>query len=350
MASLHANSVPDRRSVFRAKSYEQAELELGPILSRLLVVAFWVGLGLAVAGAVALERWQLKRREVAAAPSGLRLPEVASAVERPTVDRSVAGRSREAVRLPLAQQARNTIVEKDISYGSSSRLKLDVYFPADPRPDGKTVVMVHGGGWSTGSKEDFAFLGEALAARGITVVIPNYRLFPTARFPEFVEDCAWATRWAANRFGADKLFLMGHSAGAHIVLMLAANSDYLAAAGVDRMKLRGVIGLSGAYDTLALANPDTRVVFAGGHNPNVWPVAYAKGPLPPALVIHGIEDGTVDPANSEHLAGAWRRAGGEVTLKLYPGVNHLDTALAMGDSLPIKAPTRDDVLAFIETH
>ena len=324
---------------------------MGPILSRLLVVAFWVGLGLAVAGAVALERWQLKRREVATTPVGLRLPELASAVERPTVDRPAAGRSREAVRLPIAQEpARSYTVEKDVSYGSSNRLKLDVYVPTQPRSDGKTVVMVHGGGWSTGSKEDFTFLGEALASRGITVVIPNYRLFPTARFPEFVEDCAWATRWAANRFGADKLFLMGHSAGAHIALMLAANSDYLATAGVDRMKLRGVIGLSGAYDTLALSSPETRVVFAGGSNPNVWPITFAKRPLPPMLLVHGTGDSTVDPANSEHLASAWRKAGGEAALKLYPGVNHLDVALAIADVLPIKAPTRDDVLAFIEAH
>jgi acetyl esterase/lipase len=323
---------------------------LGPILSRLLVVAFWVGLGLAVAGAVALERWQLKRREVATTPAALRLPELASAVERPAVDRPAAGRSREAVRLPIVQEpARGYTVEKDVSYGASNRLKLDVYVPTQPRSDGKTVVMVHGGGWSTGSKEDFAFLGQALASRGVTVVIPNYRLFPTARFPEFVEDCAWATRWAANRFGADKLFLMGHSSGAHIALMLAANTDYLAVAGVDRMKLRGVIGLSGAYD-LSLQAPGLREISGGGANLNVQPAVFAKRPLPPVLLIHGTDDNTVDPANSEHLASAWRRAGGEVSLKLYSGVNHLDVALAMADVLPIKAPTRDDVLAFIEAH
>lgn len=323
---------------------------MGPILSRLLVVAFWVGLGLAVAGAVALERWQLKRREVAAAPSGLRLPEVASAIDRPSVDRSIASRSREAVRLPVAKSVTpGFTVEKDIGYGSSSRLKLDVYVPTEARADGKTVLMVHGGGWSTGSKEDFAFLGEALAARGITVVIPNYRLFPTARFPEFVEDCAWATRWAANRFGADKLFLMGHSSGAHIVMLLAANTDYLAAAGVDRMALRGVIGLSGAYD-LSLQAPGLREISGGGSNRNVQPAIFAKRPLPPALLVHGTEDSTVDPANSERLANAWSKAGGEASLKLYSGVNHLDVALAVGDTLPVKAPTRDDVLAFIETH
>jgi len=306
---------------------------------------------------VALERWQVKRREVATATAGLRLPELASSVverpsaERQTVERSTASRSREAVRLPVvADPSRGYTVEKDIGYGASSRLKLDVYAPKEPRPDGKTLVMVHGGGWNSGSKEDFAFLGEALASRGITVVIPNYRLYPTARFPEFIEDCAWATRWTANRFGADKIFLMGHSAGAHIALMLAANSDYLTTAGVDRMKLRGVIGLAGVYDTLALASPDTRMVLAGGGNPNVWPISFAKGPLPPVLLIHGTEDMAVDPANSERLASAWRKAGGEATLKLYSGVNHLDVATAIADVVPIKAPTRDDVLAFIEAH
>ena len=99
------------------------------------------------------------------------------------------------------------------------------------------MIFFYGGSWDTGSKNDYLFVAQALAASGYTVVIPDYRLYPAVRFPAFVDDGARAVRWTADRVGTDKVFVMGHSAGAHIALMLAANTPYLAAAGVDRMKL-----------------------------------------------------------------------------------------------------------------
>ena len=137
--------------------------------------------------------------------------------------------------------------EADIAYGNDPRQKLDLYRPDKPRADGRR--------WSSspaargiGSKNDYLFVAQALAAHGYTVVIPDYRLYPAVRFPAFIDDGARAVRWTADRVGTDKIFIMGHSAGAHIALMLAANTAYLAAAGVDRMKLEGAIGLSGPYD------------------------------------------------------------------------------------------------------
>ena len=101
------------------------------------------------------------------------------------------------------------------------------------------MIFFYGGSWDSGSKGDYLFVAQALTASGYTVVIPDYRLYPEVRFPAFVEDGAQAVRWTADRVGSGKLFVMGHSAGAHIALLLAANTPYLQAAGVDRMKLRG---------------------------------------------------------------------------------------------------------------
>lgn len=241
-------------------------------------------------------------------------------------------------------------LERDIAYGPDPRQKLDLYRPDTPRADGKAVIFFYGGSWDSGSKSDYLFVAQALTANGYTVVIPDYRLYPSVRFPAFVEDGARAVRWTTERVGRGRLFVMGHSAGAHIALMLAANTPYLAAAGVDRMKLPGVVGLSGPYDFLPLTSAKLIDIFGGANNPDMQAITFAKAPLPPALLIHGTADTTVYPRNSDHLAAAWQTAGASVELKLYPGAGHIDVVAAFSDLLHKRAPTRADVLAWLETH
>jgi acetyl esterase/lipase len=238
--------------------------------------------------------------------------------------------------------------QADIAYGPLPRQKLDLYLPETPRADGKAVIFFYGGSWDSGAKGDYLFVAQALASRGITTIIPDYRLYPEVRFPTFLEDAAQATRWAGDRVGLPKLFVMGHSAGAHIALMLAANTPYLAQAGVDRMKMAAVIGLSGPYDFLPLKSAKLIDIFGGANRPEIEAISFAKAPLPPALLIHGTADITVHPRNSENLAAAWRRAGAPVELKLYPEVGHIDMVAAFSDLLHKRATTREDVLAYID--
>jgi acetyl esterase/lipase len=235
-----------------------------------------------------------------------------------------------------------------IAYGSDPRQRLDLYQPDQPRADGKTVVFFYGGSWDSGSKEDYLFVGQALAAGGYKAVIPDYRLYPQVRFPAFVEDGARAVRWTADLVGADKVFVMGHSAGAQIASLLAANTRYLAAAGVDRRDLRGLVGLAGPYDFLPLKSRRLIEIFGSADDPDIQAITFARTPLPPALLIHGMTDTTVYPRNSENLAVAWREAGAPVELKLYPGVGHVEIVAAMADLLSGRAPTRTDVLAWLD--
>lgn len=237
--------------------------------------------------------------------------------------------------------------QADIAYGSLSRQKLDLYLPDTPRADGKSVIFFYGGSWDSGSKDDYLFVAQALASRGITTIIADYRLYPEVRFPAFLEDAAQATRWAADRVGVSNLFVMGHSAGAHIALMLAANTTYLSQAGVDRMKLAGVIGLAGPYDFLPLKSAKLIDIFGGANRPEIQAITFAQAPLPPALLLHGTADTTVLPRNSENLAAAGRRAGAPVELKLYPEVGHIDIVVAFSDLFKKRATTREDVLAYI---
>jgi acetyl esterase/lipase len=241
-------------------------------------------------------------------------------------------------------------LQADIPYGDGPRRTLDLYTPETPRADGKAVIFFYGGSWNSGKKGDYLFVGQTLAERGITCIIPDYRLYPEVRFPAFVEDGAQATRWAVDKVGVENLFVMGHSAGAEIAAMLAVNTPYLVKVGVDRMRLRGLIGLAGPYDILPITSAKLIDTFGGANNPQTQPLTFAKAPLPPALLLHGTTDDTVYPRNSERLAAAWRAAGAPVELKLLPGVSHIDIVAAFSDFLHKRATTREDVVEYVDTH
>lgn len=239
-------------------------------------------------------------------------------------------------------------LKADIPYGGHPRQKLDVYTPEQPRADSKTVIFFYGGSWDSGAKVDYLFVGQALAANGITTIIPDYRIYPDVLYPAFVDDGAAATAWAARKFGIDKLFVSGHSAGAYIAMMLVANTPYLSAAGVDRMNLRGAVGIAGPYDFLPLTSRRLQTIFDGPDRRETQPIAYARAPLPPVLLVHGAADTTVKPFNSERMATAWRQAGGSIELKLYPDVDHIDIVGAFSDLLRKRAPTLSDMRSFID--
>jgi acetyl esterase/lipase len=239
-------------------------------------------------------------------------------------------------------------LQADVPYGPDPRQKLDLYRPETPCADGKAVIFFYGGSWDSGAKSDYLFVAQALAANGLTVVIPDYRIYPAVHFPAFIEDTAVATRWTADRVGTEKLFVMGHSAGAHSALMLAANTGYLTDAGVDRMKLAGAIGLAGPYDFLPLTSRRLQDIFGGANNPAAQPITFAQAPLPPVLLLHGEADRTVYPRNTVRLAAAWNAAGGSAEMSLYPEVDHIDIVAAMSSFLRARAPTLADTITFIQ--
>src|SRR5271168_3658825 len=86
------------------------------------------------------------------------------------------------------------IETRGVAYAPGERHSLDIYAPAG-RINAPVVVFIYGGGWTHGSKSEYRFVGAALAARGFLTVIPDYRLFPQARFPGFLRDNAAAVAW-----------------------------------------------------------------------------------------------------------------------------------------------------------
>lgn len=240
-------------------------------------------------------------------------------------------------------------------YDAERRLSLEIYQPPGAR-GAPVVVFFYGGRWTAGRPADYRFVGQALVSRGFVAVLPDYRHYPKVRFPAFVEDAARAVRWAqlhAARYGGDpdRLFVMGHSSGAHLAALLALDPDLLKAAGGDRAKLRGMIGLAGPYDFLPLTAPDLRDMFGPPERFELsQPMTYVDGANPPLLLLHGEDDADVGVHNTRNLAGAVARAGGPVEAVIYPELSHSWIVATLAVPLRARSDVLDRVADFVRRH
>jgi acetyl esterase/lipase len=242
----------------------------------------------------------------------------------------------------------------NIAYGIDPQHRLDVYVPDKAAGVPRAVVVFwHGGRWRFGDKADYRFVGAALAESGYIAVVANYRHYPQVKMPGFMDDAARAALWAAahaDEFGGDRqrLYLMGHSAGAHLAALVTLDTRYFAAGAQPAPHIAGVIGLSGPYDFLPLLEPDVQDMFGPPQiYPQSQPVNFIRADAPPMLLVHGLDDDTVRPKNSRNLAGKLTALGVPVTLKLYPKIAHADTVAALTTLLRGRAPTLADITAFI---
>ncbi len=256
--------------------------------------------------------------------------------------------------LNLAVPRSGYALTRNLAYGERPRQRLDIYAPVKQSALSPVVVFFYGGRWSGGEKADYRFVGQALAARNMIAVIADYRLYPRVRFPAFLEDGAMAVRWVRDHiqiYGADpdNIFLMGHSAGAHIAAMLALDERYLAAEGLSPTALRGMIGLSGPYDFLPFTSADVREIFAPAEDARqTQPIYFVDGDEAPLLLLTGGEDTTVKPANSINLAARVKAAGGQARLIEYPDRGHAGMLLALAAPLRKLDPVLDDSADFVQ--
>ena len=243
-----------------------------------------------------------------------------------------------------------------VEYGDGPRQHVDIYKPAGLQGAAPVVLFFYGGSWNSGSREDYAFVGEALAGRGIVTLIADYRLYPEVRYPEFLRDNAAALAWAVDNvaeYGGDpqRIFLMGHSSGAYNAAMLALDPRWRTEVGVRDDVIKGWIGLAGAYDFLPIENPEVKPVFFHPHSPrDSQPINQVHAGAPPALLMAANDDDLVDPQrNSEGLARRLRDAGVPVQERYYSRPDHRTLVASLTWPLRWLAPTLDESVAFIHS-
>lgn len=248
-------------------------------------------------------------------------------------------------------------LKQGIAYGALPRQKLDVYTPkskaSTPKP---VVIFFYGGSWDSGDRADYKFVAEALTSKGFVVVIPDYRVYPEVVFPDFLFDAAKAAKWAkdnAEKYSGDhnKVFLAGHSAGAHISAMLTLDQQYLASIDLKPNDFSGMIGLAGPYDFLPVKTDRLKTIL--GPEDQRWksqPINFVKGDNPPMLLMVGLKDDTVWPRNTFNLAAKIKEAGGPVEVLQYPSYSHIEMAAKLAKPFRKKDDLLDAIAHFIESQ
>ncbi|MFP5393965.1 MAG: alpha/beta hydrolase [Gammaproteobacteria bacterium] len=226
-----------------------------------------------------------------------------------------------------------TLAVQTIQFGEH-RLRADIVQPtpaqSGPRP---AMILIHGGGWSAGHRDEFSQFAQLLASRGILAMLIDYRLAgPDARWPAQAVDVAsavWYLRENARRLQIDtqRIGALGGSAGGHLAAWLATTDSINPNGTHSRVDL--LISLWGPWD-LTLSQPDLRgdarnmirALLGAAEDKAASPLFSIDRHSAPALLIHGSDDTLVPPSQSRRACNALREAGVECRLLILEGENH----------------------------
>ncbi|WP_425991951.1 alpha/beta hydrolase [Brevundimonas sp. TWP2-3-2] len=242
-------------------------------------------------------------------------------------------------------------VARDLDYGADPRQRFDIYAPDVAGLSLPVLVFFYGGGWDSGAKDLYGWAAQALAAQGFVVAVPDYRLVPQVLFPVFIEDAAAAVARVAEvaaPYGGDpaRLGVIGHSAGAHLAMMITLDRSYMAAVGKPDL-IRATAGLAGPYDFLPFDVASSINAFGQAPDPvQTQPLHFARADAPPLWLGHGTADVIVHDEDTLLLDARMRELGGRCEAKLYPGLSHEDLIATFSPLFRRKALVLADVSAF----
>lgn len=230
---------------------------------------------------------------------------------------------------------------------SSDAHTLDLYLPARAAEKPPLLVYIHGGAWISGDRRQYLPLAAGILTGGAAVAVINYRLSDAGRdpHPAHVQDAAAAVAFlrknaGQNGYDPERIFVCGHSAGAHISALLAFQPSYLSAVGEKPDSIRGFIGIEGIYDLPALvgrwpAYREDFVTTAFGTDEKAWAAASPQrltlSGQRPWLLIHSTQDELVDEPQSRRFAEALRAAGVPVQYAVVQKGSHFGVLGQLGD-------------------
>ncbi len=223
-------------------------------------------------------------------------------------------------------------ITNDIEYGSAGgqKLLLDAFVPVegDNHP---IVIMIHGGGWVGGDKQDMSLLYHSLIESDFTWFSINYRLAPEHRWPACLEDVQTAIKWVkanASDFkgNPDKIALVGYSAGGHLACLAATKESVQAVVGLaaptDHLADSGRRG--GASECMQKLLDCQKKIDSNVKKKlnDISPINYLSAELPPYLLIHGTEDRSVPYSQSINFQAGLKKLNVPCDLMTIEGAPH----------------------------
>lgn len=194
-------------------------------------------------------------------------------------------------------QCNDYLISRNIFYQDTSlvpiddymkeRCVLDLYYPTNV-PTYKTVVWIHGGGLTGGSKH----FPEGLLNQGVAIVSINYRLYPKVKAPTYIEDAAAAVSWVFKNiasYGGDttQIYISGHSAGGYLASMITLDKSYLQQHEIDANLIAGAIPLSGHTITHFTVRKERGIPGTQAIVDHLAPLYHVRNDAPPMLLITG---------------------------------------------------------------
>ena len=250
--------------------------------------------------------------------------------------------------------------QENLSYGKAKLNHLDLYIPESRQTKTKkypVVIFFYGGCWgecSSFGRESYRFVADALTSYQFITVIADYRRYPEVVFPEIIEDSKSIVEWVRNNIDlyqgdSNQIFLMGHSAGAHLAALLTLDESYLDLQTYKSIK--GFIGIAGPYDFLPFTESYQEILFGPVEkHPASQPINFVNGNEPALLLLHGEGDKKVLPRNSINLHKIVTRSGGCSDLKLYKNVNHTDILAHLAYPFNSNEPMLKHIIEFLNNY
>lgn len=216
--------------------------------------------------------------------------------------------------------------------------KLDLFIPRETQ-DFPVLFFIHGGGWSTGDRKLYGYIGKVFARNGIGTVVTSYRLSPKVKHPAHIEDVARAFAWTHQniaKYGGrtDRIFVSGQSAGGHLAALLCTDGTYLQAHGLTLKAIRAAIPISGIYSF----RPDELGIVIGkgaAAAASASPINHVSGDEPPFLILLAASDIPRCDRMSNELRDSLAARGVPAECQTIPQRNHLtiifQMALSDGD-------------------
>lgn len=245
-------------------------------------------------------------------------------------------------------------LEPDVAYGIHRRQKLDIYEPLIEENKDIIIMFIYGGSWRSGERSNYRFIAQRFVSQGYTTIVPDYRLYPEIQFPAFVDDIAKAIVWTHRRYeqknNPSKIILVGHSAGAHIVALLALDNRYLKRAGASTKIISGWVSIAGPHAFNPLKTASTKPIF-NNFAPTIEqtkPTTFARSDAPPGLLLHGKNDKVVYAKNSVLLANAIENERGHITFKNIDGVGHIEILLSITGNKLFDTGVKQEIFKFIK--